>query len=404
MGKYLRWHQAWSRMTWRKDVFGTYIVQHVLWCNHLHYSKQHRRSRRGNVSSVRKACGQLQNFNLWYGVCQWFNLGGCLMGRLEGHVIITGWKVSAVGPAHQLSTKTTKTIAVLQSSNSVREQFPRPEATTLRLNSDPVEVVSNSEYFGSTMSDDCSLSAEAEARISKASGTFSSLTRILWYQHKSWQQTKIHLSNSILVPVLTYGLLSAAFSMPHKNRLQSFVTRWLKIMFDISLQEEKRSTEIHKVAKQSRMLPVLVRKRLCSVEHIERIKDEHVLKKLLVCALNIWCSDKGPNMWFTPVLAIEGFTEELMEAGHCSVDRKAQCRRGHIERQVQFCGHSRLWLPSMYLANCEQVWSCPTPKVVPQHPKTYLMPILWPGDKTSRSAQPQGVLHSKASGELRNWI
>ena len=47
-------------------------------------------------------------------------------------------------------------------------------------------------------------------------------------------------------------------------------------------------------------------------------------------------------MWFTPVLAIEGFTEELMEAGHCSVDRKAQCRRGHIERQVQFCGHSRL--------------------------------------------------------------
>ena len=133
--------------------------------------------------------------------------------------------MSAVGPAHQFSTKTTKTMAVLQSSNSVREQFPRPEATTLRLNSDPVEVVSNSEYFGTTMSDDCSLSTEAEVRISKASGVFSSLTRILWYQHKSRQQTKIHLSNSILVPVLTYGLLSAAFSMPHKNRLQSFVTR-----------------------------------------------------------------------------------------------------------------------------------------------------------------------------------
>ena len=183
-----------------------------------------------------------------------------------------------------ISTKKTKTMAVLPSGDSVREQFPRPEAITLRPDSDPVKVVSNFEYLGSTMSDDCSLNAEVEARISKASRAFSSLSRILWYQRKIKQQTKIHLFNSVIVPVLTYGLESVALSMPHQNRLQSFVMRCLRIILGISLREEKRSTEIRKVAKQQRMSSVLMRKRLCFVGHVERMKDERVPKKLLVCA------------------------------------------------------------------------------------------------------------------------
>ena len=55
---------------------------------------------------------------------------------------------------------------------------------TLHPNSDPVEVVSTFEYLDSTMSDDCSLTAEVEARTSKASKAFSSLSRVLWYQRK----------------------------------------------------------------------------------------------------------------------------------------------------------------------------------------------------------------------------
>ena len=74
-----------------------------------------------------------------------------------------------------ISTTKTKIMAVLPSGDSVREQFPRPEAIMLRPNSDPVEIVSNFEYLGSTVSDDCSLSAEVEARIRKASRAFSSL-------------------------------------------------------------------------------------------------------------------------------------------------------------------------------------------------------------------------------------
>ena len=47
-----------------------------------------------------------------------------------------------------------------------------------------------------------------------------------------------------------------------------------RIILGISLREEKRSTEIRKVAKQQRMSSVLMRKRLCFVGHVERMKDE----------------------------------------------------------------------------------------------------------------------------------
>ena len=113
-----------------------------------------------------------------------------------------------------ISTKKTKTMAVLPSGDTEGEQYPKPEPITLHPNSDPVEVVSTFEYLGSTMSDDCSLTAEVEARISKASKAFSSLSRVLWYQRKVKRQTKIRLFNTVIVPVLMYGLECAALTVP----------------------------------------------------------------------------------------------------------------------------------------------------------------------------------------------
>ena len=107
--------------------------------------------------------------------------------------------------------------------------------------------------------------------------------------------------------------------------------RCLRIILGISLPEEKRSMEIHKVAKQQRMSSVLMRKRLCSVGHIEHMKDECVLKKFLVCAPEHGKRSAGGQRlrWSDgtrPVLAREGSRAQLMEAGHCSEDGRAQCR------------------------------------------------------------------------------
>ena len=61
-----------------------------------------------------------------------------------------------------ISTKKTKTMAVLPLGVTGGEQYPEPERITLHPNSDPIEVVSSFEYRGSTMSDDCSLSLSIE--------------------------------------------------------------------------------------------------------------------------------------------------------------------------------------------------------------------------------------------------
>ena len=183
-----------------------------------------------------------------------------------------------------ISTKKTKTCAVLPPGDTGGEQYPEPEPITLHIRSDPIKVVSSFEYLGSTMSDDCSLTAEVETRISKASKAFSSLSRVLWYQRMVKRQTKIRLFNSVIVPVLMYGLECAALTAPQQNRMQSFVMRCVRIIPGISLHEEKRNTAIHKLAKQQRVSSVLMRKRLCFLGHLERMKDKRVLKKLLVCA------------------------------------------------------------------------------------------------------------------------
>ena len=64
-----------------------------------------------------------------------------------------------------LTISTKKTIAVLPFGDTEGEQYPEPEPITLHPKSDPIEVVSPFEYLGSTMSDDCSPTAEVEARI-----------------------------------------------------------------------------------------------------------------------------------------------------------------------------------------------------------------------------------------------
>lgn len=110
--------------------------------------------------------------------------GGCLMGGLEDHVTII-----VNGPHYQ--HKKTTAMAVLPHGNTDGELYPNPESITLHPNSDPIEAMSSFEYLGSTMSDDCILLAEVEARISKTSRAFRLLNRVLWYQRKIKQQRSV---------------------------------------------------------------------------------------------------------------------------------------------------------------------------------------------------------------------
>ena len=106
-----------------------------------------------------------------------------------------------------INCKKTKTLAVLPSSSC-----PQPQPILLSPSVDPVEPVSAFQYLGSTVSQDCSNSAEVSSRIVKASQAFGSLNRRLWLQKRIKTVTKLRGPMRLLssVPTLSVSLWPSA--------------------------------------------------------------------------------------------------------------------------------------------------------------------------------------------------
>ena len=178
-----------------------------------------------------------------------------------------------------ISSKKTKTLAVLPDNS-----HPKPEPISLRLDDVPVEVVSNFQYLGSIVQDNCDSSVEVDSRISKASQAFRQLSRILWYQWKIRTRTKLRMFNSAILPILLYSLECTVLLEPQLHHLQSFVMQCLRIILGVSVWEMKCSTAIRKMAKQQRLSSILSQRRLRFLGHLSRMCENRLPKRLLVCA------------------------------------------------------------------------------------------------------------------------
>ena len=126
-----------------------------------------------------------------------------------------------------ISCSKTKPLAVLPS-----DLYPKPVPINLFPDDDSVEVVSNFQYLGSIVQDNCGTAIEVDSRICKASKAFRSLCCILWYQRKIKTLTKLHIFNA------------AVLHEPLLHRLQGFVMRCLRIILSrararVSIREKK---------------------------------------------------------------------------------------------------------------------------------------------------------------------
>ena len=179
-----------------------------------------------------------------------------------------------------ISCKKTKTLAVLPTGS---HQLPQP--ILLPTSDDPIEVVSHFQYLGSVVQDDCNCDTEVDTRICKASATFQSLSRILWFQRRIKTATKLRILNSVILPTLLYGLECTVLLEPQIHRLESFLIRCLRIILGISTRDMKRNTTIRKLAKQQRLSSILSQRRLRFLGHLSRMGDQRLPKQLLVSAL-----------------------------------------------------------------------------------------------------------------------
>ena len=146
---------------------------------------------------------------------------------------------------------------------------------------EPIETVSHFHYLGSIVQNDCGLDIEINSRICKASHAFQSLSRILWYQRKIKTSTKVCLLNSVILPILLYGLEFTVLQ-PHVRRLESFLIHCLQIILGISVREQKCHTTIRKIAKQQRISSIHLQHCLHFLGHLSRMSNDCLPKQLLV--------------------------------------------------------------------------------------------------------------------------
>ena len=177
-----------------------------------------------------------------------------------------------------ITTRKTKIMAV-------EEQQQAPRQVQLRVADDPVNVVEEFEYLGSTVMADCGLDREINARIRKASNSFRCLSRILWYQQRIKIGTKLRMLKAATLPTLLYGSETWAPMVKQLKRLQSFVMRCLRVILGVSVREKQRNTEIRSRANIETVETMVRKRRLRWLGHVARMDAGRIPRQLLVCKL-----------------------------------------------------------------------------------------------------------------------
>ena len=117
--------------------------------------------------------------------------------------------------------------------------------TTLAIRDDiNIEQVTQFKYLGSILNSDNTVDAEVESRIIKASQVFRSLSRLVWYQRKIKDSTKMKLFKAIIIPKLLYDSETWNVLQSHIQRLQVFTNKCLKIITGTSLWDKLKNTKL----------------------------------------------------------------------------------------------------------------------------------------------------------------
>ena len=186
---------------------------------------------------------------------------------------LNGW---SIGMGLTISTKKTKILAVCP-ANSLNTL---PRSVPLGKEHEPVEVVEDFEYLGSTISQDCSLDLEIDRRISKASQVFRSLYGVVWCRKRLKVETKLRLFKAVVLATLLYGSETWVPLTPHLKRLQAFLMGCLRVILGVSRWDKLRNTELRSLGGLEKVDVMVMRSRLQWLGHVERMDTSRIPKCL----------------------------------------------------------------------------------------------------------------------------
>ena len=222
------------------------------------------------VGSQRKMCGELEYADN-------VALISDSMDALEE--VMQAMEIGCSEMGLTISLKKTKILAVHPAdkpSQPPRDVLPRPM-------DDSVSVVEEFEYLGSTISADFNLDKEISSSINKASRTFNSLCRVLWYRRRIKTRTKMRLFKAVVLPTLLYGSETWVPIAVHVKRLQGFIMKCAWVILGVTRWNEKRNTDLRAKAGLKRVEVMMMKRKLRWLGHAARMKKDRIPKCLLVC-------------------------------------------------------------------------------------------------------------------------
>ena len=149
---------------------------------------------------------------------------------------------------------------------------------TITVNGQKLQVVDKFTYLGSTLSRAVHIDDEVTARTAKASVAFGRLRTNVWERNGIRLDTKLKVYKAVVLPTLLYACETWTVYQRHAKKLNHCCLRKL---LKIRWQDKIPDTEVLKKAKMQSVHTLLKLAQLRWTDHVTRMPDERLPKKVL---------------------------------------------------------------------------------------------------------------------------
>ncbi|KAI8509548.1 hypothetical protein Bbelb_133960 [Branchiostoma belcheri] len=165
-----------------------------------------------------------------------------------------------------METSTEKSKVMVNSRNEVK--------AVMYMNGEQLEEVDSFTYLGGTITKDGSSLEEVRRRLGVATSAFSRLSR-LWKTNNISFSVKHKLYKALVVTILLYGCETWTLLAETERKIQSFETKCLRRLLQISYKEHKTNKYVRElvqslVGPQEPLLTTVRRRKLQRFGHITR--------------------------------------------------------------------------------------------------------------------------------------
>ena len=187
--------------------------------------------------------------------------------------------LTAAYDAMGLKVNINKTEIVIQ-NNSHQENINHNHPP-FRINNEEIKVVEDFPYLGSILSSSCSLEAEINARLSKASAAYGRLNQRVFNNRNLKVQTRAAVYRAVCVSTLLYGAETWTLYARHTRKLEAFHLQCLRRILGVTWQDHVSYDSIFERTNTPSITSMLAKRQLKWVGHVIRMSDDSLPRQIL---------------------------------------------------------------------------------------------------------------------------